>query len=178
MASSSSTSTSHRRECPLFGSKPILLISRTIGNPNRLFWRCPRWQEEGTQSVVSREEVEAMVAVSHEEEEVTRLVASRDDDYDEEGTQLVVLQVEVDELAVVSLKVACAPPVEACHHEELLLSEGGERHALFSGAYDGNAVESIFADLVVMPQIKVMAEDVQPLLAEVLDSGMLKERKP
>ncbi|KAK7283689.1 hypothetical protein RIF29_13391 [Crotalaria pallida] len=75
--------------------------------------------EEGTQLVVSHEEVEAMVAVSHEEEEVTRLVASRDDDYEEEGTQLVVLQVEVDELVVVSRNVACAPPVMACHDEEV-----------------------------------------------------------
>lgn len=28
---------------------------------------------------------------------------------------------------------------------------------------------------VVMPQIQAMAEDVQPLLAEVHDSGLLKE---
>lgn len=34
---------------------------------------------------------------------------------------------------------------------------------------------SIFTFDVVMPQIKAMAEDVQPLLAEVRDSGLLKE---
>ncbi|KAK7282040.1 hypothetical protein RIF29_10528 [Crotalaria pallida] len=84
-----------------------------------VMWLQMEATEEGTQSVVSREEVEAMVAVSHEEEEVTRLVASRDDDYKEEGTQLVVLQVEVDELVVVSRKVACAPPVVACQDEEV-----------------------------------------------------------